>query len=126
MGSQALTQSSMTQALYCLSLKRYRVYRRPASNSVLIFYILFGDVKGNPEVCSLTVHLEGVTVFLERVLCRVPLVVLKRELREAIFSQAKGLYLLGGNYEVTVSGIGHVSDVEVYVSNHCISTRWGV
>jgi len=67
------------------------VYRRPASNSVLVLYILFGDVKGNPEVCSLTVKLESVTVFLERVLCRVPLVVLEREPRETIFSQAKGL-----------------------------------
>lgn len=102
------------------------MYGRPASNSVLVLYILFGDVKGNPEVCGLTVQLEGVTVFLECVLCRVPLVVLERELREAIFSQAKGLYLLGSNNEVTVSRIGHVSDVEVYVGNHCINTRWGV
>jgi hypothetical protein len=36
------------------------------------------------------------------------------------------LYLLGSNNEVTVSRIGHVSDVEVYVGNHCINTRWGV
>ena len=51
---------------------------------MLVLYILFGDVKGNPEVCSLTVKLESVTVFLERVLCRVPLVVLAGALQISV------------------------------------------